>query len=193
MPLRLTGTRRPGQRFLEALMNLLQGRRARQLLIWLVIVASVVYASSASTLRMLGAPHWHAPAAAVAASPGSWGPAIAARLGHWLADLRSLADGMHLRAHALGVAPHQHSHSTVLRHWHADDDRSVRLSDAVSLSPELADLAAAAAIGSATLLLATGPDGAWRHLALAPGSWPSAACQLWRSVRLPPPAEPPIV
>jgi hypothetical protein len=174
-------------------MHLLPGRRARQLLIWLLIGASVIYASSASTLRMLGAPHWHAPAVATVPSGGGWDQAVAARLGHWLADLRGLADAMHLRAHALGVAPHQHSHHMVLRHWHADDDASVRLSTAASLSPELADLTAAAAIGGATLLLATGPDCAWRQPAPAHGAWPTVACGLWRSVRLPPPSEPPIV
>lgn len=174
-------------------MTLLQGRRARDLLIWLVIVASGVYASSASMLRMLGAPHWHAPAPAAASTGGGWDHAVASRLDHWLADLRGLADAMHLRAHALGVAPHEHSHNAVLRHWHADDDASVRLAGVASLSPELADLTAAAAIGSATLLLATGPDCAWRQAAMAPGAWPTAACGLWRSVRLPPPAEPPIV
>lgn len=172
-------------------MKLLQGRRAHDLLIWLVIVASGVYASSASTLRMLGAPHWHAPAPAVTA-PGDWDHAVAARLGQWLAGLRGLSDAMHQRAHALGMAPHTHSHSAVLRHWHADDDASVRLADTASLSPALADLTAAAAIGGATLLLATAPDCAWRHLAPVRGAWPTAACALWRSVRLPPPAEPPI-
>lgn len=174
-------------------MTLLQGRRTRDLLIWLVIVASGIYASSASTLRMLGAPHWHAPAAAAASTDPGWQQPVAALLGHWLSDLRGLADAMHQRAHALGVAPHQHSHLTVLRHWHADDDASVRMTDAASLSPELADLTAAAAIGSATLLLATGPAGTWQPPAPVRGAWPTPACSLWRSVRLPPPAEPPIV
>lgn len=172
-------------------MNLLSGRRARQLLIWLVIVASAVYAASASRLRLLGAPHWHAPAPAAAAA-GHGHAAAASRPDGWLTALRGLADAMHQRAHALGLAPHTHSHSAVLRHWHADGDASLRLSDAAGLSPELDDLRAAAAIGSATLLLATAPDGAWQPPAMRHGAWPVAPCRPWRSVRLPPPAEPPI-
>jgi hypothetical protein len=53
------------------------------------------------------------------------------------------------------------------------------------------DLTAAAAIGGATLLPALGPDCAWRGQALASGAWPEAARQSWRSLRLPPPTEPP--
>lgn len=175
-------------------MKLLRRGRVRHLLIWLVIVASCVYASSSSMLRMLGAPHWHAAPQAAAAAPATagWDHAAVAQLVHWLADICGLAEAMHQRAHALGLVPHQHHHSALLRHWHADDDSTVRLAADAAVAPELADLSAAAAIGSATLLLALGPDCAWRGAGLANGAWPAAARQAWRSVRLPPPTEPPI-
>lgn len=177
----------------------LRSRRAHHLLIWLVMVALGVYASSASMLRMLGATHWHAPVMAGTAAlseagrqpPGHEAAALR-QLGHWLADIRHLADGLHARAHALGLEPHTHSHSSLLRHWHGEEDQTVRVADGADLAPELADLSAAAAIGSATLLLALGPDGLWQIAAQANGAWPDAARPSWRSHRLPPPSEPPI-
>ncbi len=173
-----------------------QRRRGHHLLIWLLIVALGVYASSASMLRMLGATHWHAPGAvpvpAMAAPQPGWDSAPLRQLGRWLAGIRSLADDLHAQAHALGVAPHQHSHSALLRHWHGEHDDTVRPAAGADPAPELADLTAAAAMGGATLLLAPGPDCAWCLAASANGAWPDSARPSWRSHRLPPPSEPPI-
>jgi hypothetical protein len=90
------------------------------------------------------------------------------------------------------MTAHPHSHGALLRHWHGQDDSTVRVVADEAIDPALADLKAAAAIGGATLLLALAPACAWRLTGLANGRWPVATAALWRSAESIPPAEPPM-
>lgn len=163
-------------------------------LIWVLIVSLAVYALSGGILRTAGPKHWHAASTALPAAanaPGLLSPVVQ-QAQKWLGQVQALADAAHARAHALGVAPHQHSHSAVLRHWHDPADDTVRLLADEAVSPELADLKAAAALGGATLTLALATLDGWR-LAKGPnGRWPQAKVPRWGSALTPPPIDPPI-
>lgn len=166
----------------------------RRPLIWVLILALAIYALSGGILRTVGPKHWHAGASMppqIAKAAGAFDPVLL-QASRWFASLQALADAAHARAHALGAAPHHHSHSAVLRHWHDPADDSVQWLGDQAANPELADLKAAAAIGGATLILALATHEAWRLLARANGRWPHATVPSWHSVSSPPPIEPPI-
>lgn len=172
------------------------GQAAHRALVWLLIAALVAYACSAATLRMLGPAHWHA---LPSASTGNATPHGAADTSFtawrdWLAGIRALGERLHASGHALGLPAHAHSHGHdgVLRHWHAPHDDSVRALGHAGAAPELADQAAAAALGTATLLLAPGPCGPWPCVVLANGSWPPGATPRWRNADPAPALDPPI-
>lgn len=168
---------------------------ARFWLVWLLISALCIYAASGSVLRMMGPKHWHAGAVSAVqpARSADLATLLFGRIVQVLADAQALADAAHARAHVAGAAPHHHSHSGLLRHWHSQHDDSVRVLDASdAVDPELADLKAAAAMGGATLLLALGPDMAWRPTMSGNGAWPASHPAAWLSADLSPPAEPPI-
>ncbi|MEK8050161.1 hypothetical protein AACH10_07915 [Ideonella sp. DXS22W] len=178
------------------------GRPAlRAALVWCLIGALAVYATSGSLLRMLGPQHWHAtPPAGLAAGLSAaarvdgpdLGTQVLRQIGQALAQVQALADAAHARAHALGAASHGHSHIGLLRHWHGADDDSVRVLGAQAQDPALADLTAGAALGSATLLLGTGPQGLGAPARAEAGAWPAVAAAAWVDADLAPPAEPPI-
>lgn len=164
--------------------------------LWLLIVALGVYACSGAVLRMLGPAHWHAPSrAAPAVVDGRHGDPLRP-LRALLAGIHALSDRAHAQAHALGLAPHQHQrphqHGGLLRHWHGAEDDTVRLAAGEASDPRLADLSAAAAFGSATLLSAVGTGPARPALSRANGRWPPQPALCWRSADAAPPAEPPI-
>lgn len=177
------------------------GQAAHRRLVWLLIAALMAYACSSATLRMLGPAHWHAGSAAGIGSTaphGTSGSSLTALRG-WLGDIRALGERLHASGHALGLPAHAHSHGhghghdSVLRHWHAPHDDSVRALGHAGASAELADLAAAAALGTATLLLAPGPSGPWQGRVLANGSWPRGATPHWHDADPAPALDPPIV
>lgn len=168
--------------------------RVRRCLVWCLVAALLVYSMSGCLLRVVGPRHWHADGASPApvASSGAGLDALT-QVKRWLSGIRSLSDELHVKAHALGIAPHHHTHSAVLRHWHAQEDNSVRLVVDDAVDPELADLKAAAAMGGATLLMALAPMTAWRVPASPNGGWPVSCASRWRSAELPLPSEPPAV
>lgn len=167
--------------------------QTRRCMIWGLIAALCIYAMSGSLLRIVGPQHWHAMAAQAApAAASEAGDSALAPLRRWLSGIRSLSDDLHARAHAMGMTAHPHNHSALLRHWHGQDDNTVRVVADEAIDPALADLKAAAAIGGATLLLALAPACAWRLPGLANGRWPVASATRWRSAESIPPAEPPM-
>ena len=117
--------------------------RTQRCLIWGLIAALCVYALSSSLLRIVGPQHWHAIVAQAAPATASGADETAlAPLRRWLSGIRSLSDDLHARAHAMGMTAHRHSHSALLRHWHGQDDNTVRV---------VADDAPGARVGSTTL------------------------------------------
>lgn len=188
-------------------------RRPRRPVLWLLVLALVLYGHSSVIVQLLGPAHRH-DAAASTSAPGWLDRAAAAfsDVRAWRAELRErLLPGQHDHKHidgALHIYPHvqpradsearsahdgsghEHSHASYQRHNHDPHDATVIALDG-SDGSSAADAASMAGAGSATLPLALAPIWAPPSMSDPQASWSDRASARWTDASVSPPEHPP--
>ena len=149
-------------------------RTARAFVIWLLVLALPLCASSGLVTQMLGPAHVHLAAPHRSASAGAWAMA-------WQAVQDAVRDARmraHAQAHLLGMGHHSHPHGGLQRHWHAPGDATV-----VALGDDTHDAAASseAPAGAPAFPLAWGPGFAPSPVARTREPWMCASTPVWRN------------
>lgn len=184
-------------------------RTGRRSLIWLLVVACLVYAHSASLVQVLGPAHRHEqPAAGLSSGVFDRVDALFRPIRHWRAELqqrwlpqdlahRPVDGALHVHGDATDAAPHPgpgsghpHHHSAFERHHHALGDPTV-----VGLEGPNADIAAddaaQAGAGTAHLPLALAPGWALPRAGARAVRWAHPTPERWCDAALRRPERPP--
>lgn len=158
----------------------------RAVILWLLILAMPIYGASSTSLRLLGPAHWHSMPSTATAPQGDWLKPVVQSVARLVQRVQQMRQEAHLRAHAYG---HKHEHNGLQRHWHDLRDGTVHTLD--NGDPNVTDLVAGAAVGSATLTLAMPDTHVLMPDSAANGQWPAKAGTIWSSAdlyrTLPPP------
>ncbi len=168
-------------------------RRLRRCLLTLLVLGLLLQAQAGVLRQLLGAAHWHRPAAlqAAAVADGSWLDQLQA----WRRDL--LAHSPLIGAHEAdqGRAAlhddgdgHHHHHDGMARHHHAPQDASVVATERAGGDGEpLSDGQAGSLLQPLALAAGWGHIGLWR----APAAWPGARASHWQDAARRLPERPP--
>lgn len=170
-------------------------RLLRRSLMALVVLGLLLQAQAGVLRQLLGAAHWHRPAALQAAMDDSWldrlqtwrrdllarSPLIG---GHGLAAVHDHSDGHHHAA----VSPSTHHHDGAARHHHAPQDASV-----VTAERAGGDGDPLTEGQSGSLLQPLALDAGWRSVVpvRAPAIWPGSHTPHWQDAARRLPERPP--
>jgi hypothetical protein len=177
----------------------LPARLLRRSLLALLVLGLLLQAQAGVLRQLLGAAHWHRPAAVQAAADDGWldrlqawrrdllarSPLIA---GHGRQAVHDERDGHHHAAASPAAATHGHHHDGAARHHHAPQDTSVVTAERAAGD---ADPLSDSQVGS--LLQPLALDAGWRDVrpSQAPTTWPGSRTPQWQDAARRLPERPP--